>query len=77
MKPLPAPVERIFRAMYLGAFVALDIHDGDAAKILTLVTRTSAEAIVAIDIMHYASGPTNNRVHQAFVWLQKQRQKES
>ena len=74
MKPLPTVVEHIFRAMYLGAFVALDITDGGAAKILAAVTRSSYEATTAIDILRYGTG---HRVHRAFEWLQKQRQKES
>lgn len=74
---LPLAAEHVFRAMYLGAFVALDIPNGEAAKMLGIVTRTTHEAIVAIDILHYAPGPSSNRVHQALVWLQKQRQKEA
>lgn len=65
----------IWHAMYLGAFIALDVTNGPIADELTKLTRSAEEAVVAIEIMRRAR--PGDRVYPALRWLREQRQKES
>ncbi len=73
--------------MYLGALIALDINDSDAAKTLSGITSSDEEAITAITRIRHASiseraaaerkQPSGNPLFPAFQYLREERALEA
>jgi len=69
--PVSIATETQWHAMYCGAFVALGISNIDSASLLSNLTKTTDEAVEAIQMLK--NGREGDRVYPAVEFLRKKR----